>query len=83
MGINEFAMISWMSEQNKKLFSYSNEFKKFWGESIDPRWFQKSLAPSWFVIVTILLVLLILYFSAQLLFDEGEIQEIIYTFTHK
>jgi|GEM_PF-6798753 len=76
-------MIFRVSKQNKKFFSYSNEFKKFWGDSIDPGWFQKRATPSWFIIVTVLLIALVLYLSAKLLFGEGEIQEIIYTFSHQ
>ncbi|MDX1917667.1 MAG: hypothetical protein SFT81_00785 [Candidatus Caenarcaniphilales bacterium] len=53
----------------------SEEFKVFWGDNIDPIWFQGKRYFSPFMLIIALLILLSLYLCSTILFSPVEIEE--------
>lgn len=66
------------AKQNQKASSIapSEEFRVFWGNNVDPSWFEGKRPVSPFIIFISLLVILNIYLCSNLLFSPGEIQEI-------
>lgn len=54
----------------------SDEFRTFWGNNVDPMWFEGRRFGSPFILFIIILIFLIFYLCTNLLFSPGEIQQI-------
>jgi hypothetical protein len=53
----------------------SEEFMAFWGESVDPAWFQERKMPSPFLIGLTILTIFTLYLCVGLIFSPGEFEQ--------
>lgn len=56
----------------------SDEFLAFWGDNVDPSWFEGKRFLSPFVIVIVLLAILTFYLCGRLLFSPGEVEQIFF-----
>ncbi len=54
----------------------SDEFRTFWGNNVDPMWFEGRRFGSPFLLFIVILICLIFYLCSNLLFSPGEIQQI-------
>lgn len=68
---------SYESKENQKLSSIapSDEFRAFWGNNVDPSWFEGKKPMSPFLIFIGVLVVLNLYLCTKLIFAPGEFQQ--------
>lgn len=72
---------SYETKENQKLSSIapSDEFRAFWGNNVDPSWFEGKKPMSPFLIFIGVLVILNLYLCTKLIFAPGEFQQLFMT----
>ncbi|MDX1920748.1 MAG: hypothetical protein SFU25_08465 [Candidatus Caenarcaniphilales bacterium] len=74
---------SYETKDGQKLSSIapSDEFRAFWGNNVDPSWFEGKRPLSPFLIFIAVLIILNLYLCSRLIFAPGEFQQMFTSMT--
>jgi len=67
------------NNQRSSVIAPSDEFLAFWGENVDPSWFEGRKMISPFMVIIIFLTALTFYLCGRLLFAPGEIEQILFS----